>query len=460
MPVECLPHGPGKVNACMILGNITEFSGHLHPLIVHLPIGFILLAAVFNILSYFKKYENLKPAVSVTLLIGFISAILACIFGYILSLSGDYDPATLTQHKFSGIMLAAISGLLYFISTDKVQKEVRIPGKLFSVLLVGLIGLMSYSGHQGASLTHGSDYLTMRTLMQEVRDKPASIESAMIYEDVVAPILQRKCAQCHQGGKQKGNLSVESLQTLLKGGKNGPAVVAGKLSESELYKRITLDPEHKDFMPADGKPPLTKTEVLIIKWWIAQANAVQGKTIAQLKNSDSIKSKIGAYLGFNNDAGGEEGEKGFIQAINPDIPLQADTMLVNRLRTKGLMVRMMLKKPIMLDVTLPANSGIKMADIQADLMPLAKNIIWLNLSGNNFTDKDLAILRSFTNLEKLRIEKNPVTDGVSADLLSLKHLQAVNLNETKITGQTVANLKKNPGIKRIYTWGTAVKQAN
>ena len=114
----------------------------------------------------------------------------------------------------------------------------------------------------------------------------------------------------------------------------------------------------------------------------------------------------------------------------------------------------------MLDITLPANSGIKIADIKSDLMPLAKNIIWLNLSGNNFTDNDLAILRSFINLEKLRIEKNPVTDGISNDLISLKHLEAVNLNETKITDLTVANLKKNPGIKRIYTWGTAVKQAN
>lgn len=55
MPVERLPYGPGKINPCMILANIFTFAGHLHPLIVHLPIGFILLAAVFNILSYKKE---------------------------------------------------------------------------------------------------------------------------------------------------------------------------------------------------------------------------------------------------------------------------------------------------------------------------------------------------------------------------------------------------------------------
>lgn len=444
----------------MILGNIAVFAGHLHPLVVHLPIGFILLAAIFNILSYFKKYDNLKPAVSVTLLIGFISAVLACTFGYILSLSGDYDPVTLSHHKFSGIMLAAICGLLYFVSTERAKKEILIPGKLFSVVLLGLIVLLSYSGHQGASLTHGNDYLTMHTLMQEVRDKPASVQSAMIYEDLVATILQKKCSQCHQGGKQKGNLSVESLQTLLKGGKNGPAVVAGDLGKSELYKRITLDPEHKDFMPTDGKPPLTRIEVEIIKWWISQAGAVQGKTIAQLKNTAAIKSKTSAYLGFSKDEAGDGDEKGFIQAVNPDIPLSADTMLISKLRAKGLMVRMMLKKPVMLDITLPAKSGLKVADFQNELLPLAKNIIWLNLSGNNFTDNDLVLLKSFINLEKLRIDKNPVTDAVSNNLVTLKHLEAVNLNETQVTDLAVNNLKKNPGIKRIYTWRTAAKQAN
>ena len=444
----------------MMLGNITEFAGHLHPLIVHLPIGFILLAAAFNILSYFKKYANLKHAVPVTLLTAFISAILACIFGYILSLSGDYDPATLSHHKFSGIMLAAITGLLYFASTDRLKKEVFIPAKLFSVALVGLTVLLGYSGHQGASLTHGSDYLTMHTLMQEVRDKPASVQTAMVYEDLVGPILQKKCSQCHQGGKLKGRLSVESLQTLLKGGKTGPAVVAGNLSKSELYKRITLDPENKDYMPADGKPPLTRTELEIIKWWIGQANAVQGKTIAQLKNTEAIKPKIGAYLGLTEEDAGDGDDKGFVQVINPDIPLSADTTMIGRLRQKGLVIRMMLKKPVMLDVTLPAKSGLKMADIQAALLPLAKNITWLNLSGNNFTENDLAILKSFSNLEKLRIDKNPVTDGIISCLVGLKHLEAVNLNETQITSVAVDNLKKNSAIKRIYTWGTAVKQVN
>jgi hypothetical protein len=316
---------------------------------------------------------------------------------------------------------------------------------------------MSYSGHQGAGLTHGSDYLTVRTLMQEVRDRPANVQSAMIFEDVVAPILQKKCAQCHQDGKLKGDFSVGDLRTLLKGGKSGPAIVPGKLAESVLYRRVTLDPDHKDYMPADGKPALTKTELRIIKWWIAEAGAVEGKALAQIKNSGAIKTQVSTYLGFNENTAGDGGDKEVTQVINQDIPVLADTLAMAHLRARGLMVREMLKKPMMLDITLPANSGVKMSEIKNDLMSLAKSIVWLNLSGNSFTDSDLSILKSFTNLEKLRIEKNPVTDGVCIYLAGLRHLEAVNLNETKITGIAVNYLKKNPAIKRIYTLGTAAK---
>ncbi len=444
----------------MILLNISTFSGHLHPLIVHLPIGFILLAAIFNILSYFKRYESLKPAVSIALLLGFISAVLACVFGYVLSTSGDYDQNVLRHHEFSGITVALIAGILYFIATGHSKKSALIPGKLFSIILVGVVMLMSYSGHQGASLTHGNDYLTMQTLMKKVRDKPVSVDNAMIFEDVVQPILENKCAQCHQDGKQKGNLSIESLQALYKGGKTGPAVVPGKLNESELYKRITLDPENKDFMPKDGKTPLTKSEVKIIKWWIEKVGAISGQRMAELKNIDTIRPQVAMYLGIGRPVSAAEDTHSFTPVINPDIPAVADTSLIGRLKKKGLMVRLMLKNPLMLDVTLPAKSGIKVVDFRDDMLPLAKNIIWLNLSSNNFSDSDLSFLKSFSNLEKLRIERNPLTDQVVNSLSSLKHLESVNLNETGITNASVINLKKIPAIKNIYTWRTAANQTN
>ncbi len=324
------------------------------------------------------------------------------------------------------------------------KKPLLTTGKLFSVMLAGIVVLMSYTGHQGASLTHGNDYLTLQTLLVTVRDKPLSVGNAAIFEDVVQPILKSKCAQCHRDGKLKGDLSVESLKAIYKGGKSGPAIMAGKLSESELYKRITLEPDNKDYMPKDGKTPLTNSEVKIIKWWIEKAGAIDGKRISELKNTETIKPELAHYLGFGDAVVPADAAQAVTQLINPDIPAFSDTTLIGRLRQKGIMVRFMLKKPLMLDITLPANSGMKAAEFRAGVMPLAKNIIRLNLSSNNFNDSDLTFLKSLTNLEKLRLENNPVTDQISNDLLLLKHLEAVNLNGTKITNVTVVNLKRMP----------------
>lgn len=436
-----------------MLLDIFTFTGRLHPLIVHLPIGFLLLAVLFDVLSYTGRYASLRPAVPLILLAGFVAAVMACIFGYVLSLSGDYEAATLSRHQSSGIILAVIAGLLWLLTTQGAKRILTVPGKMFTGLLAGLLALVSYTGHQGGNLTHGHDYLTLATLTHKEREKPTTVDAAFIYEDVVQPMLVKKCSQCHRQGKLKGNLSVEDIDHLLKGGKAGPAVVAGKPNASELFKRISLDPAHEDFMPADGKPPLTKTETSIIRWWIEQAGAVTGTPIKDLKEKSVIQGQVAAYLGLEG-AAPETPPSGVEQQINPAIPASLDMQLVEALRRKGLTVRVMLQHPVMLDVTLPAGSGKQIADIREDLLRVGPHIVWLNLSDNRLTENDLGFLKQLPNLEKLRLEKNPVGDGISDHIAGLKHLEAVNLNETRIT-KVCVNKLEGTGIKRLYTWHTA-----
>ncbi len=78
----------------------------------------------------------------------------------------------------------------------------------------------------------------------------------------------------------------------------------------------------------------------------------------------------------------------------------------------------MLQKPAMLDLTLPSGKGIALNTLSDEISKLAKNTVWLNLSGNNLTEKELSLLPSFSNLEKLRLERNPVSDGIF-DLVAL-----------------------------------------
>ena len=443
-----------------MLLDLAIFSGRLHPLVVHLPIGFLLLATLFELFSYSKKYEHLKASVSFTLLLGFISAVLACIFGYILSLSGDYESTALNDHKISGIILALISGLLFLISNGTVKKIPAIKRSVFTILCVLTMALMSYTGHQGGLLTHGAEYLSFEVLTQQERVKPASVEQAMIFEDVVHPILIQRCSQCHRPDKMKGELSVKTLADLQKGGKSGPAIVAGSLNESELYKRITLDPEHEDYMPSDGKTPLTKSEVEIIQWWIEKGKAVNGKKLSELKNTQSISPLIASYLKIGGAGNNVESADPDYPVSNPDIPVFTNLKLLDSLRNLGLNIRVMQHQPLMLDITLPEGKGIRIQSIKPGIKSIAKNVIWLNLSANNLIDKDLDFLPLLINLEKLRLEKNLVTDKSIPLISALKHLEAVNLNETGMSKAGVEQLKKMPSIKRVYEWKIASESEN
>ena len=341
----------------MIFTDIITFLGRFHPLVVHLPIGFLLMGAVFNVLSYFPNYRFLKDAMSFTLLAGFLSAVAACILGYLLSQSGEYDPEVLSQHRLSGILLAILAGILWSMTTEFYSRFIMISRKIVTALCIVLVLLTAYTGHQGGTLTHGSDYLSLETLTYQAREKPAKAEDALIFEDVILPMLERRCEGCHQKGKRKGRLIVSSYAQLIKGGKHGPVLEPGKPEESELYRRITLDPGHEDFMPTDGKTPLTKLETEMIRWWIENADASEGRKLLDVKGYEKVAPLVASLLKLPGARPLPETGITTVRVVNAAIPPKADMEAVNILRQKGLTVRVMLHDPVMLDVTMPAKSS-------------------------------------------------------------------------------------------------------
>ena len=87
-------------------------------------------------------------------------------------------------------------------------------------------------------------------------------EAPLLERDVL-PILQKNCMGCHGGLKRKRDLDLRTLPAMLKGGKGGPAVVAGKPGESALWQSVA-----EDEMPK-GKPPLSKKDKAVLKEWIS-----------------------------------------------------------------------------------------------------------------------------------------------------------------------------------------------
>ena len=103
----------------MMLFVTTEFIGHFHPVLVHLPIGILLLALLLQWLSHNEKYTALQPAIPIAYLAGSIAAILSCISGWLLASDGEYDETTLDLHRWMGISVAVIAATGYYFSYRK-----------------------------------------------------------------------------------------------------------------------------------------------------------------------------------------------------------------------------------------------------------------------------------------------------------------------------------------------------
>lgn len=86
------------------------------------------------------------------------------------------------------------------------------------------------------------------------------------YSRDIKPIFKAHCFSCHGALKQESGLRLDTAQLMLKGGENGPAIVARKVGASPLVSRLETADESLR-MPPEGKP-LKAQEIQVIKDWI------------------------------------------------------------------------------------------------------------------------------------------------------------------------------------------------
>ena len=90
-----------------------------------------------------------------------------------------------------------------------------------------------------------------------------------LYLDKIKPLLRERCLACHGALAQKGKLRLDTAHLAHQGGRNGPAVLAGKVDDSPLLERVSRAEEAPGRMPPEGKP-LTPEQIAWLKDWIRQ----------------------------------------------------------------------------------------------------------------------------------------------------------------------------------------------
>ena len=93
--------------------------------------------------------------------------------------------------------------------------------------------------------------------------------NAVDFDKDVKPVLERRCAKCHAYGKRQAGLSMETRESLLKGGENGKVVEAGK-AEGSLFLELLEEEDASDRMPqkADKIPA---AEIALLKAWVKKS---------------------------------------------------------------------------------------------------------------------------------------------------------------------------------------------
>jgi uncharacterized membrane protein len=407
------------------------FFGRLHPLILHLPIGALLLTFFLDIIG---RLKGNYPRTIIINALGFSAffSIVTVVFGYFLSLEGGYEEDTLDIHFWTGVVSSICISGLFYLSYRKSKKTDRFILPLFIISL----GVISVAGHFGSILTHGDNFVTEYASALPKSRTIEVVDSLKIYDDVVSKILDNKCIQCHNNTKKKGELSLLTKGSILKGGKNGKVIVVNNSGESNLYLHPLLPILSKKHMPPKGKSQLSKDELWLLKYWIDSGTSFDDFVVT-IPVNDTLKKLVKKYLVFEEN----------------DIP-EASSKAVSTVLEAGFSVRKQVSGKATLSIKFVKEQLTE--EVLKTLLDLKEQIVELNLSNSTLTDEMTSSLKKFKSLQVLRLDNTQITDRSLKNLEGLEELRSLNLYKTNISNAGLETLLKQIQPEQIFAWETKV----
>lgn len=447
-----------------ILDEWVKYLGHFHPVVVHLPIGMLVVAFIMELLVWRnRQLLVLNGAIAICLLAGCISAILSCVVGWFLSMEGGYEETTLSFHQWMGISVAVLSGICWFIK----RRYALLPRvmKWYRVLFIVLVSLLTVTGHMGGNMTHGEDYLTAG-LPQPVAGwlgiEPAKdtavitkksisdIKTAVVFTDLVEPIFQEKCYSCHSSKKVKGGLRMDQELLLFKGGKHGVVIRAGDEAGSELVKRLLLPLEDDKRMPPKDKSQLTPAETAMLRWWV-RSGADTKKKVSELSPDSTTLALLHSF----QDGGGDSLVHVPLSPVYSATVAAADRSAILELTKLGVLVTPVAKNKQLLElscINFPAFDD----RTAALLAKLSNNIVWLRLDNTQISDKTLEAVGQLKQLVRLNLAGTAISSAGIDQLKNLSHLEYINLTATKVDDAGLRMLASLPSLQQIYCWQSLI----
>ncbi|GAB3648562.1 ribonuclease inhibitor [Echinicola sediminis] len=434
----------------------SQFIGRFHPLVVHLPIGFLLFGLILELISFIRKKESpeIRKVTAWSYLAGALGALMSAIVGLLLAKGGGYDAQALAWHKWMGIGLVVLTLAIYLVKTKMWDK--KRPVLAYSLIILSFI-VVSFTGHLGGNLTHGSDYLLVHAppvvkylAGMEAKDKqvaiPENVDSVMVFQHIIQPVLEEKCASCHNPSKAKGGLDLSSLEKIQIGGESGNLLGGTNPLQGELVHRVTLPSTSEKFMPPQGKA-LSYGEVELIKWWISQ-----GATDSVQFSSGKLSDELLTIL--DRDYGLDASPKPFIEKLKP---ASVSEEILTGIREQGINISRLSPESSLLEISLQQDTFTP--ELAASLEPVLSNIVYADLGNTKIAAESFEVMGKMKNLIRLDIRNSNVGDEEIKQMGTLQHLEVINAHGTSVSKEALTAFTARTSPLKIYLWNTKVSEA-
>ncbi|MFT4709418.1 MAG: putative membrane protein [Planctomycetota bacterium] len=306
-----------------------EAIGRLHPMLLHMPIGLIVVLAILEFPHLFKKsapVHDTPRTVLVTVLA--VSSMASATAGWLLHEGGGYGHPV-EWHEWLGVGLAFLTVAIAIAYWRK--------SETYTLGVIAAFILVIPTAHLGATMTHGEGFLTDPWLAafadedeqssseladgepgfsQAIQQTPAEgtehtglegqpksagstigdaaaahladgsddtaqvdsvtgtvqepvVETSLVltYADI-APVFRDYCVKCHGTRKRKGDLALHSLESILAGGEHGAVIVPGDPLNSKLITSLSLPLEDEHHMPPEGKRQPSADAIAQLTLWV------------------------------------------------------------------------------------------------------------------------------------------------------------------------------------------------
>jgi uncharacterized membrane protein len=133
--------------------------GRLHPLLVHFPIGLVLIAAVAEVVTMTTGLWDWRAVAVANVRAGAVFAIGATIAGWRLAASAGIETtSSLESHRWLGT-IAAVAVLGAAMATAGARGHSPFAAWVYRITLFWAAVLVTVTGHLGGLLVWGADFL-------------------------------------------------------------------------------------------------------------------------------------------------------------------------------------------------------------------------------------------------------------------------------------------------------------